>query len=612
MKATRPALIKLVHLARRAVVYLRQSTPGQVETNTGSTEYQREQQKHPLEWGWAPDQIEVVDDDLGRSGSAAAHRPGYLRLLNEVERREVGIVCMSDLTRGGRNAAEWYRFLEVLRNFDVLLAIDGRISDLQDQGQMLAAQMLVTLGEHNGHSRVAHLTKGRHQRARSGFTVTQPPCGYVRQPDGHWVKDPDRDVQAAIAAVFREFRRQRSCARTVQALRGKGIRLPRRRGWSVRWVEASLAGLYRILTNPGYCGDYVFRRRVADPTRGRDKQGYYRSRKASPGETIRVVGNHEGYITLAELEEVQQILRLNGPGDARRNLGPGSGLLQSLVRCRLHRNHAMATVYKPVRADGIRVHGYACQGTYQEGGGQCGRVQGPPIDRAVISLVFERLNVPQLEVIRDEIRRAQTSGNLDAQHRRARLRRAREHVEELERRYLAADLSRPTILRMLEENIEVAKRELQLLESVENSPSPLLGLGPEAMDDVIALCRDLPAVFYAPSTSNLDRKQILRVMIAAVQLEERDLERICGRVIWADQAPDASFEVKRNAYTKRLIKELADQAYSPIQIADRLNQLNIRTLRGRLWDWKTVDHWLKRLERSGGQPRPIAGHPRKQ
>ena len=104
MLTERPREITPRHLARTAAVYLRQSTDEQVQHNTGSTDYQRGQIRFPQAWGWAPERTEIIDDDLGLSGAAAGHRPGYQRLVAEIGRDEVGAVFLSDLSRGGRVA----------------------------------------------------------------------------------------------------------------------------------------------------------------------------------------------------------------------------------------------------------------------------------------------------------------------------------------------------------------------------------------------------------------------------------------------------------------------------------------------------------------------------
>src|SRR5438045_3031936 len=121
MEIPRPSEVKPIHLARAAKIYVRQSTEFQAENNRGSTAYQRGQRRYPEAWGWRPDQIEVVDEDLGLTGAAADHRRGYLRILEEMNADRVGAVFVSDPTRLGRSLKEYLGFLEECALHDVLL-----------------------------------------------------------------------------------------------------------------------------------------------------------------------------------------------------------------------------------------------------------------------------------------------------------------------------------------------------------------------------------------------------------------------------------------------------------------------------------------------------------
>src|SRR5438128_1964060 len=88
--------IKDRHLGRSALVYVRQSSDEQVEKNQGSTEFQRSQADHARSYGW-PDPM-IIEADLGLSGAAAAHRPGYQFILREVQLDHVGAIFVSDTT----------------------------------------------------------------------------------------------------------------------------------------------------------------------------------------------------------------------------------------------------------------------------------------------------------------------------------------------------------------------------------------------------------------------------------------------------------------------------------------------------------------------------------
>jgi DNA invertase Pin-like site-specific DNA recombinase len=531
MPTDRPREITPHHLARKAVVYLRQSTDEQVQHNTGSTDYQRGQIRHPLAWGWPEKRIEVIDDDLGLSGAAAEHRSGYQRLAAAIRGDEVGAVFLSDLSRGGRDAREWFDFLALCQQHGTLLVVDGQVNDPNDPNGLLMTRLLATLAEHDNLTRRQTMQRGRLTKAAKGHTVSPPPVGYVRVADGSWTKDPDPNVQAAITAVFRTFLAERSCGRTLEALKDQGVKLPRRQRASLSWAEPTVTKLYRMLTHPAYAGTYCYRRRVSDPRQGRNRRGRFRTRKAAANERILVRDHHEPYVPGAEWEEIQRILKLNGPSETRRNLGPGTAVVQGMIRCGVHRQHAMSTVYKAARADGTRSHAYYCIGDYQEGGRQCGSVPGARVDAAVREAILARLAPARLEVIRTALRQA-TAGER-SEHYRQKLERdrLRREVTVLEEKFYSLEPSSVELAKGTERRLEAKQRELkQVEELLAREPGPAISFGDEAMTELIALAADLDALWTSATTTAQDRKQIARLAIERVVLEYRDTERVVLRI----------------------------------------------------------------------------------
>ncbi|HXZ43873.1 MAG TPA: recombinase family protein, partial [archaeon] len=132
MEGNRPSKITPDHLGRLAAIYLRQSTPGQVLKNTGSTDYQRDQRIHAVQWGWPDTRIEVIDADLGLSGSSTKNRIGWQRLLKLVSEGKVGAIFISDVSRLNRSRRDFGILVELCREFDTLLVVDGTIVDFDD------------------------------------------------------------------------------------------------------------------------------------------------------------------------------------------------------------------------------------------------------------------------------------------------------------------------------------------------------------------------------------------------------------------------------------------------------------------------------------------------
>src|SRR5215831_11358447 len=118
---TDPSKIKPSHTQRAAYIYVRQSTPGQVEHNRESTARQYALADRACQLGWPKEQVMIIDEDLGLSGSSTDKRSGFARLTNEVALAHVGIVLGLEVSRLARNNADWYRLLELCGITDTLI-----------------------------------------------------------------------------------------------------------------------------------------------------------------------------------------------------------------------------------------------------------------------------------------------------------------------------------------------------------------------------------------------------------------------------------------------------------------------------------------------------------
>lgn len=221
----RPYEIKATHLARKALVYVRQSSEAQVRDNRGSAEYQRGLARLAEAWGWAPDQIEVIEDDLGRTATASEHRGGLRRMVAMITTGEVGAVFVGDDSRLSRAAIVTLGLLDQCMARHVLLIRDHKVLDLAEPTGYFQACLGAILAEYDNNNRREHIRRGRDARVKAGKAVSGPPTGYVSGDDGDWQFDPDPDVQAAIQAIYRVYLQERSCPRTVRALRAMGIKL---------------------------------------------------------------------------------------------------------------------------------------------------------------------------------------------------------------------------------------------------------------------------------------------------------------------------------------------------------------------------------------------------
>src|SRR3954463_12989991 len=249
------------HLARRALIYVRQSSPHQVLTNQESLRLQYDLRRRALALGWREEDIEVIDTDLGLSGAAAMHREGFKDLIARVTLDQVGIVLSSEVTRLSRNCSDWYPLLDLCGYRQCLIGDRDGVYDPGSANGRLLLGLKGTISEMELHTIRARLTAGLLNKAERGDLALVLPVGLIGDAAGVVVKDPDREVQARIELVFATFLRVRSATRVLRCLNEGGLTLPRRgRLGGTVWRSPSLAAILGILKNPAYAGSFVYGR----------------------------------------------------------------------------------------------------------------------------------------------------------------------------------------------------------------------------------------------------------------------------------------------------------------------------------------------------------------
>ena len=192
------AKIQPTHCDRLAYVYVRQSTPWQVLENRESTERQYQLQARAIALGWSQSRVEIIDEDQGRTGSTAAHRTGFQRLVSEVGLGHVGIVLMLEASRLARNNSDWYRLIEICGLSATLIADEGAVYNPRDPNDRLLLGVKGTISEAELFTLRTRLYEGRWNKARKGRLTFALPTGYVRGSDGQWELDPDEQVRERL------------------------------------------------------------------------------------------------------------------------------------------------------------------------------------------------------------------------------------------------------------------------------------------------------------------------------------------------------------------------------------------------------------------------------
>ncbi len=331
--------IKPEHLARKAIVYLRQSSDKQVRQNKESQLLQYAMAERVRALGWQ--EVEIINSDLGSSaGLAAAQREGFERVLSSVALGEVGIVGSREVSRLSRTDKDWCRLLEVCQIFGTLIADEQQVYDLNNLDDQLVLGIKGTLSVVELKVMRQRMLAGQEAKARRGELFKRLPIGYARDPMGKIMFHPDRRVCEAIQLVFAKFRELWSVRQTFQWFRDHDLELPVNpiQGTRLIWKVPSQSLIRDILHNPFYAGAYVWGRR---PVTTLLVGGRLEKRQSAmhPAEECRVFirDHHVGYIDWATYEENQRMIRrnsVNWEGDeSMAAIRAGQGLLVGLLRC---------------------------------------------------------------------------------------------------------------------------------------------------------------------------------------------------------------------------------------------------------------------------------------
>src|SRR5215211_8678701 len=259
------------HLDLLAVVYVRQSTRQQVADHGESTRLQYGLVERAVALGWPAARVVVIDEDLGKSGSSAAGRVGFQRLVTEITMGHVGLVLGIEMSRLARSGADWYQ-LELCALSGALLADADGIYDPVDYNDRLLLGLKGTMSEAELHLLKQRMLAGRQAKARRGELAIGLPTGYVRRASGEAVLDPDEQVQMVVRLIFAKFAELGTLHGVLRWLVDHDVQLGMRlhagldKG-ELCWRRPNRMTLQNILHSPVYAGIYAYGRRRVDPRR---------------------------------------------------------------------------------------------------------------------------------------------------------------------------------------------------------------------------------------------------------------------------------------------------------------------------------------------------------
>jgi DNA invertase Pin-like site-specific DNA recombinase len=622
--------ITISHLRRAAVIYVRQSTLAQVERNIESTARQYDLVAKAQQLGWPRGAVRVIDDDLGVSGASTTGRSGFAELAAQVGLGQVGIVLSLEVSRLARNNTDWYRLLDLAGMADTLIAdADGAYHPALFNDRLLLG-MKGTMSEAELHILRARLDGGIRNKAARGELRRGLPVGLVwGEADGEIRWHPDEAVTGVIGAIFERFAVAGSVRGVWLWLRDQGLRLPLQKHGHVTgteeitWVEPTYHAVHTVLTHPAYAGAYVYGRTRQQRRVGEDGQPRVR-RHTLPQKDWEVLikDHHRGFIDWDTYQANQTRIGGNirpmahqpGTGAVRE----GAALLQGLATCGTC-GRKLAVYYDgPARS----TPGYYCTGTgtLVEGRGTRHlRVGGLAIDTAVTEAFLAALQPTALQACLAAAQQLEDGHDTALAQRRRHVEQARYQASRAERRYRAVDPDNRLVARGLETEWndalqQVANAETELARREAARPKTLTT---HEKSQILALGDNLEQVWSAPTTTDKDRKQLMRTLLEDVHISlHRDhTEGRADLVLrWKGGAiSELSVPIKRkppkirtNEDTINLLRRLAVH-YPDTKIAGILNRQGRRTARGLSFTASRVQslrhHWKIPCHQPSDQPR---------
>jgi len=304
-------LVKPLHIERLAIIYIRQSSPHQVSSNRESLKLQYALKQRAVELGWDERNINIIDCDLGVTGSTTVGRQGFKDLVAKVTLGHVGIVLSYEVTRLSRNCSDWYQLLDVCGLRGCLIGDRDGIYDPSTPNGRLLLGLKGQISEMELHTLKGRLTAGLLAKAKRGELALQLPVGLVRDKHGIVQKHPNLEVQRRIELVFATFLRLRSASKALRYFSTNDLTIPRRDGFGdIAWKKPTVAALLSMLKNPAYAGMFVYGRSRAVPSKN-DLRKNSQKRVSPKDWKFKFEDKYPAFVDKATFDQIQAMLEDN-------------------------------------------------------------------------------------------------------------------------------------------------------------------------------------------------------------------------------------------------------------------------------------------------------------
>jgi DNA invertase Pin-like site-specific DNA recombinase len=517
------------HLERKALLYVRQSSAHQVLHNRESSALQYAMRDRLIALGWSD--IEVIDDDLGRSAAGGVQRAGFDRMVAQVCLGKVGAVAAREVSRFARNSRDWQQLIEMCRVVDTVLIDQETIYAPRHGNDRLLLGLKGSLNEYELDLLRQRSLSARHEKARRGELVVNAPVGFVKAGD-RYEKDPDRRVQEAIGLVFDKVLELGSARQALLWFHEHDLDLPvKGKDGETAWRRPNYGTIHRMIENPIYGGAYAYGKRAV--AAGYDAAGVsVKIRRKARSDWLALMPNaHEGYVSWEKAETIRKMVSSNVP-TSRHHGAPkhGAALLAGLLRCR--RCGRKLTL----RYSGAQHHipRYSCsRGWMDNGEPRCIAFGGLRVDDAIEDALFAVVGPGAIAAAAAAEKEASQQRDQVREALKRDLEAARYAADRAFRQYDAADPANRLVAGELEARWNKALARVAEVDG-KVAAHDAANVGPRADPASLAtLSADFKTVWAAPSTDARLKKRIVRTVIHEVLADiDPDAAEIVLLVHW--------------------------------------------------------------------------------
>jgi DNA invertase Pin-like site-specific DNA recombinase len=587
--------IRPQHTARKAILYIRQSSAYQVSHNVESQKLQYAMEDRLQHLGWR--EIEVVDEDLGRSASGTVTRSGFERMVAQVCMGQVGAVAAREVSRFARNSREWQQLVEVCRVVDTVLIDQETVYTPRQSNDRLLLGLKGSLNEYELDLLRQRSWEARREKAKRGELIVSAPVGFVKTEQQRLEKDPDRRVQEAIRLVYQKFVEIGSVRQTLLWFLEHDLELPMHDAQGqTHWKRPYYGTVYKMLTHPAYGGAYVYGRReqTMEYTNGQPRHSH---RKKPRAQWLSLIpNNHEGYVSWEQFEKIRTMIQENNRGPGKTGaIQSGPALLGGLLRCRRCGRKLMIK-YTGNHHDVAR---YVCdRGWMDNGAPRCIAFGGITVDEAMAKEILRVVEPAAVEaaVLASKEETHKQDEVLEALRRD--LEAARYAAQRAQKQYDATDPENRLVAGELERRWNQALERVRAIElrihTHEDQHDPM---NLPSVQEFEHLAADLESVWHSPDSDLRLKKAIVRTLIHEVVVDvDADHGELILIIHWKGGVHTELRLPRRRrgqngAQTSRDIVEavrVLARICSDDWIAAALNRSSLHTGRGNYWTRERV------------------------